>query len=252
MVRRDALVAHCDDLLEPDTFDDLVPNGLQVEGTDGVDHVVTGVSAGQDLFRTARDRDADLVLVHHGLFWPGEPTAIVGAHKDRIQLLLEEEINLLAYHLPLDAHRTVGNNFPAARDLGLVDLRPWAEHGGEPVGVRGAFPQPRDAGDVIGDVGEYYGQQVLAYDAGPDEVQAVGIVSGAAEEDARQAARDGLDLFVTGEASEWNMNHAREHGLHFVSAGHYATERVGVQLLADHLADEFGVTHEFVDIPNPV
>lgn len=252
MVHRDDLVAYCDDLLEPDAFDDLVPNGLQVEGAPEVDHVVTGVSACQDLFHAAARRDADAVLVHHGLFWPGEPTRIVGPHRERIELLLEEDLNLVAYHLPLDAHPEVGNNFPAARDLGLVDLEPWAEHGGEPVGVRGSFPEPRDAETLIGDLGEHYGQQVLAFPEGPDQVEDVGIVSGAAEEDARLAARQGLDLFVTGEASEWNMRHARETGLHFVAAGHHATERRGVQLLAERLATEFGLTHEFVDIPNPV
>lgn len=252
MVHRDDLVAHCDDLLEPEAFDDLVPNGLQVEGAPEVHHVVAGVSACLDLLRQAADRGADAVLVHHGLFWPGEPTRIVGPHRRRIQHLLEEEMNLLAYHLPLDAHPEVGNNLPAARDLGLEDLEPWAEHGGQPVGVKGSFPEPRDAGTVIGDLGEYYGQQVLAFDAGPDQVRDVGIVSGAAEEDARLAAREGLDLFVTGEVSEWNMHHARETGLHFVAAGHHATERLGVQLLARELEDALGVTHEYVDVPNPV
>ncbi len=252
MTHRDDLVNHLDGYLDVERFDDRTPNGLQVEGREHVEHVVTGVSACMPLFRKALQEDADLVLVHHGMFWGSEPTAIVGPKADRVRFLLEHDLNLVQYHLPLDAHAEVGNNFVAARELGLTDLEPWAEHDGVPIGVRGRFPESKLPDEVFEALEDLYRREPLVFAHGPDEVEHVGIVSGAAQGELVQATRDGLDLFVTGEVSEWNPRHAQAHGIHFASCGHHATERLGVQRLGAYVEDRFGLDHTFIDIPNPV
>jgi len=169
----------------------------------------------------------------------------------RVRELIEGEVNLLAYHLPLDRHPTFGNNVLAAEAFGLVDLEPFAPHKGTPIGFYGRFEEPLPAAELIRRCAEVYGQEPLVYDAGPDPVRTLGIVSGGAERQLNDAIAAGLDAFVTGEVSEWVMNVARESGIHFLAAGHYATERVGIRTLGEHLADRFGLEVEFVDLPNP-
>jgi len=250
-VDRDELVAYLDHLLAAQEGHDYCPNGLQVEGRAEIRRVVTGVSACRELFVRARELDADAVLVHHGIFLYGAPLPLTGIQYRRVRELIEGEVNLLAYHLPLDRHPTFGNNVLAAEAFGLVDLEPFAPHKGTPIGFYGRFEEPLPAAELIRRCAEVYGQEPLVYDAGPDPVRTLGIVSGGAERQLNDAIAAGLDAFVTGEVSEWVMNVARESGIHFLAAGHYATERVGIRTLGEHLADRFGLEVEFVDLPNP-
>lgn len=251
-VPRDELVAHLDTYLEAGAGSDYCPNGLQVEGRERIAKVVTGVSACLELFERARQAGADAVLVHHGLFWKGDSGRLTGVAYRRVKALIESGMSLIAYHLPLDRHPELGNNAVAARRLGLVDVRPFAQHDGLPVGFSGRFPDPPSPAELRARCRELYGQEPLIFDSGPDPVATVGIVSGAAEGELRTAIAQGLDAFVTGEATEWVMNLSREAGVHFLACGHYATERLGVQALGDHLAGHFGIEVEYIDVPNPV
>jgi dinuclear metal center YbgI/SA1388 family protein len=247
------IVAHCDQLLDAHAGRDYGPNGLQVEGRREVRKIVTGVSACVELFERARDAGADAVFVHHGLIWEGQATKpIVGSQYRRLATLIESGMHLVAYHLPLDRHPALGNNALAAKALGLYGLEPFAEHHGQPIGFRGSYPEPIAPEELVRRCRELYGQEPLAFLAGPAQVARVGIVSGGAQGEIHAAIAAGLDAYVTGEASEWVMNLARESGIHFLACGHYATERLGIRALGEHLAQRFGLQHEFVDVPNPV
>jgi dinuclear metal center YbgI/SA1388 family protein len=240
------LIDHLDALLNPSAFDDYGPNGLQVPGRDAVNTVVTGVSASVELFERAAAEGAGLVLVHHGLFW-GELAGIDERLKRRLKLLFDHDMALAAYHLPLDAHAEVGNNALLAQALGATDAEPFAG-----IGVRarlaGISPQ-----ELVARVREATGgREPLAFLAGPESVETIGIVSGGAAKNLDDAIAAGLDAFVTGEPREPAMNDAREAGIHFLAAGHYATETFGVRALGDRLAAEFGIKHVFADFPNPI
>ena len=243
------LIGHIDALLNPSAFDDYGPNGLQVPGTDAIGTLVTGVSASTALFERAIELDADLILVHHGLFWgnPSSPTPVDAQLKRRLQLLFDHDIALAAYHLPLDAHPEVGNNALLARAIGATDPEPFAG-----IGVRarleGIAPDELHARvrEATG------GREPLAFLAGPDAIHTIGIVSGAAARHLDDAIAAGLDAFVTGEPREPAMNDALENRIHFLAAGHYATETFGVRALGERLAAEFGIQHHFADLPNPI
>ncbi|HEX9736653.1 MAG TPA: Nif3-like dinuclear metal center hexameric protein [Thermoanaerobaculia bacterium] len=251
-VARGELVAYLDALLEAAKGEDYCPNGLQVEGRARIRRLVTGVSACRELFAAARERAADAVLVHHGIFWKGSSPVLTGIHYARVRELVLGEINLLAYHLPLDRHPELGNNALAARAFGLVDLEPCAYHGGEPTGFSGRFAAPIPAAELLRRTREVYGREPLAFPCGPDPVRTLAVVSGAAQRELHGAIAAGLDAFLTGEVSEWVMNVAREAGIHYLAAGHYATERLGVRALGEHLAGRFGIEVEFIDVENPV
>jgi dinuclear metal center YbgI/SA1388 family protein len=240
------LIGHLDALLNPSAFDDYGPNGLQVPGTGSISTVVTGVSASVELFERAAEHDADLVLVHHGLFW-GATGPIDAQLKRRLELLFEHDMALAAYHLPLDAHPEVGNNALLADALGATDHEPFAG-----IGVRARLPEisPEDLRARVREATG--GREPLAFLAGPDPVTTIGIVSGGAAKHLDDAIAAGLDAFVTGEPREPAMNDAREAGIHFLAAGHYATETFGVRALGERLAAEFGVRHVFADVPNPI
>lgn len=251
-IGRDDLVAYLDELLDSPRQPDFGPNGLQVEGRSEVRKVVTAVSACREVFARAAAAGADAVLVHHGLFWNGMPYVLTGVQHGRVAALIENGLSLLAYHLPLDRHPELGNNALAARAFGLVEIAPFAPYEGEPIGFAGRFPEPIAAAELVARCERVYGQPPLAFAAGPDPVRSLGIVSGGAQKELWEAVAAGLDAYVTGEASEWVMNVAREAGVHYLAAGHYATERLGVRALGEHLAERFGIEAEFVDVPNPV
>ena len=246
------LVAHCDQLLDAPATRDYGPNGLQVEGRRAVSKIVTGISSCVELFERAREASADAVLVHHGLFWDGMPRQLTGYLYHRVATLIEAGLHLVAYHLPLDRHAELGNNVLAAKGLGLYSIEPFAEYEGQPIGCRGRYPEPLARELFVERCQKLFGQTPLAFLGGPNEISTVGIVSGGAQREVHQAIAAGLDAYVTGEASEWVMNVARESGIHFLAAGHYATERLGIRALGQHLAQRFGLEHEFIDIPNPV
>ena len=247
------LLAYLDELLQPDAFSDYGPNGLQVPGPEEVRTVVTGVSASAELFERAAAHGADLVLVHHGLFWTGAPLALTPSAKRRLQLLFDHDMALAAYHLPLDGHPEVGNNALLAAGVGCTAREPFALHHGVPIGVSGGFDGDGIAADeLVARVRELTGREPLAFLDGPQRVRTIGIVSGAGADYLGDAVAAGHDAFLTGEPAERVMTHAREEGIHFLAAGHYATETLGVRRLGELLAERFGVAQLFVDVPNPI
>lgn len=251
-IERQRLLAYLDDLFQLSTAKDYGPNGLQVEGKTTIRRLVTGVSACLELFQLARQRQADAVMVHHGIFWHGTPAPLTGLQYRRVRELMLGDLNLLAYHLPLDGHPELGNNVLAARDFGLQDLSTFAPHQGVDIGFKGRFAEPISSRQLIERCTAIYGQEPLAFAHGPERIRTLGIVSGGAQKDFYAAIDLGLDAFITGEVSEFVMNVAREAGVHYLAAGHYATERCGIRRLGEHLAETFPLEVEFIDLPNPV
>jgi len=241
------LVRALDELLDPGSFDDMCPNGLQVTGASEIQRVVTGVTAQGALFERALHERAQLVLVHHGLFWDFAPVGLTPRLTERLRVLLRHDIALAAYHLPLDAHPEVGNNALLAEALGAGGHVAFAAIG------RGAtFAEPLPAAELFARVAAVTGRAPLVFDAGPPEIRRLAIVSGAAASRLDLAVAEGYDAFLTGEPRENVMADAREAGIHFIAAGHYATETFGVRRLGDWLADRFGIEHRWIDVPNPV
>lgn len=252
-MHRDQLLAYLEDHLNVDAVSDAAVNGLQVEGRAEVYRLATAVSASAALFRAAAAWGADAILVHHGLLWRGvDPVPLAGATRERLRLLLAADINLLAYHLPLDCHGEHGNNAVLARQLGLEHLEPFGLYHGVAIGFAGVFPQPVGVEELARRVLAATGQQPLVFPGGDEgAIASVGVVSGGAPETFDEAVSAGLDAFITGEAREWVMHRAAEEGVTFVAAGHYATERFGVGALGEHLAARFGLEVRFFDFPNP-
>ncbi len=247
------MVSELDELLDADIGDDYCPNGLQVEGRREVRRVVTAVSASRALLTRAVDHEADAVLVHHGLLWnSARPPCLVGSFRERVRLLLANDISLIAYHLPLDRHPELGNAAQLARRLGLEGLEPFGWHGGAPLGVCGVFPSPIAADDLFAAVTDTCDREPLVFEGNRSRVSAVGIVTGAAQGEYHTAVAAGLDAFITGEATEWVMQQVAEDGVHYIAAGHYATERFGVQAVGRWLAREHEMAVEFIDLVNPV
>jgi dinuclear metal center YbgI/SA1388 family protein len=240
-------------LLAPSRFDDYGPNGLQIPGRETVETIATGVSANAELFERARAEGADLVLVHHGLLWAGPPRPLDRAAKRRLQLLFDADMSLAAYHLPLDGHLQHGNNALLAAAIGCEGWEPFGGHKGATIGVAGRLPGEGIApSELVARVRQATQREPLAFTDGAERVRTVGIVSGAGADYLEEAIAAGLDAFVTGEPIERVMSRAREAGVHFLAAGHYATETFGVRRLGELLAAEYGVKHVFVDVPNPI
>jgi len=247
MAELDELIRYLDELLDPAAFEDMGPNGLQVPGPRAVRRVVTGVTAQRELIERAVAERAELVLVHHGLFWNFAPVGLTPRLAERLRPLFRHDVALAAYHLPLDAHPEVGNNALLADALGAGGHVAFAGIG------RGAtFAEPLPAAELFERVAAATGREPLVFDAGPPAVRRVAIVSGGAASRLDQAAAEGYDAFLTGEPKENVMADAREAGIHFIAAGHYATETFGVRRLGDLLAGRFGIEHVWIDIPNPV
>ncbi len=247
-----SIVAFLDDLLDASSFDDYGPNGLQVPGRDEVHVVVSGVSAHLELFERARDAGADLVLCHHGLFWRNQSRAIGAAQKGRLKALFDADISLVAYHLPLDAHRDVGNNALICEVLGLARGERFGIAAGRPIGFVG---EPRDTLDgrlLLERCRVAFGQEPTVFGDAARRLRRIGIVSGGGAGMLSEAIQRGLDCLVTGEPSEPAMADARENGVLFIACGHYATETFGVRRLGELVAERFGVEHRFVEIANPV
>ena len=253
MADRDEIVSFLDTLLDARDWPDYGPNGLQVPGTREVERVVTGVSAHAELFERAATAGAQLVLCHHGILWDKVPRTISTAQKRRLRALFDADLSLAAYHLPLDAHPEVGNNALICAELGLERAEPFGDHRGRSIGFVGrALDGAIDAAELLERCAAAFGREPLVYAEGPGAVRSVGIVSGGGAGNLSEAVERGLDAFVTGEPSEPAMADAREGGVHFVAAGHYATETFGVRRLGELLSERFEVEHVFVDVPNPV
>jgi dinuclear metal center YbgI/SA1388 family protein len=247
------ILREIDRLLEPGRFEDYGPNGLQVPGPAEVSTVATGVSAHAELFELAAAERAELLIVHHGLFWGSGPGPIDTALKRRLKILFDADIGLAAYHLPLDAHPEVGNNALLARALGAELLEPFALHEGEPIGFIATLPgDGLAAAELFVRVREVTSREPLVFDSGPARVRRLAVVTGAGADYLDEAAAAGADALLTGEAAERTMAQARESGLHLIAAGHHATETFGVRRLGRHIAERFDVREVFLDVPNPV
>jgi len=253
MAKRAEITAFCDDLLDVASFEDYGPNGVQVPGASEVSKVATGVTANLELLERAVESGAQLVLTHHGLLWGSELSPLSVPMAARLRALLCADVSLAAYHLPLDAHPEIGNNALLRDALGLeADGRPFGEAKGSPVGVIGRAAEPLEIGELRRRLVDAVGQEPLVFEAGPERVTSVGIVTGAGGFALHEAGPLGLDALVTGEPSEPVMGEAREYGIHFLAGGHYATETFGIRRLGELVAERFEIEHEFVDVPNPV
>lgn len=251
MVQLKDLLNYSNNVLEIERFQDYCPNGLQVEGKTEIKKIISGVTASQALIDAAVKEKADVLLVHHGYFWKGEEAQITGIKYKRIRSLIESGINLVAYHLPLDAHPLYGNNAKLAEILEL-NIAGSFPSGNTSVGMYGSLKIPMSAADFSQKVTTALGREVLHIGENSEQIQTIAWCSGAAQNYIEEAAALGVDAYLTGEISEPTVHIAREYGLHFYSAGHHATERYGVQALAEHLASHFDLDHKFIDIPNPV
>lgn len=242
------IIEYLDELLSCDEFEDYGPNGLQVPGQNEISTVVTGVSAHGELFDRAIARGADLVLVHHGLFWKGQPLELTPAMHLRLAKLFANDIALAAYHLPLDAHPEHGNNALLAAALGLQDREPLGD-----LGAQGQLiePEPLEAfGERVASV--LNGRLPLLIDGGDHPVFRVGVLTGAGTDYMADALAAGCDTFVTGEPAERAYGAARDNSIHFLAGGHHATETLGIRRLGELLAEKFAIEHHFEDVENPI
>lgn len=239
------------ELLTPDRFKDVAENGLQVEGTDDIKRVITGVSANLDLIEHAVAANADAVFVHHGIVWGGGMRSIKGWLHKRVALLIKNEINLFAYHLPLDAHPTLGNNAGLADALGIgKDRKPFGNYKGQDIGVAGQLSSPVSFGALCETATKNVGKPLAAFGAPDRAIKTVALCSGGAPDLLHEAIDIGADLYVTGEVTEWVKGVAEESGACFLALGHHASEVFGAQRVAAHLTSS-GVDAEFVNISNP-
>lgn len=251
MPERDAIVAALDQTLESALFQDYGPNGLQVEGAAEVTNIITGVTASEALLCEAVRRGAQMVVVHHGIFWGHQSPVLRGSLLKRVRVCLEANMNLVAYHLPMDRHVEIGNNAPALKELGATDLEPFAAVKGMKIGWKGRFKEPLSRDEFLRRVQALFGGKPTMFLHGPAEIRSVGFVSGAGQGELSTAVNERLDAFITGEISEYNLHIAKEEGIHHISVGHHASERMGPTCIAAWLSRNFPVQAAFVDIPNP-
>ncbi len=245
------LLSALNDYLAADSISDYCPNGLQVEGRPQIRRIISGVTASQTLIDAAIKRKADAILVHHGYFWKGENPVITGMKQRRIKSLLQHDINLIAYHLPLDVHPEVGNNVQLAQRLGLTITGPLEAGNPRSVGLIGELPQTLHSDQFASLIEAALQRTPMVIDAGKP-VRTVGWCTGGAQGYIDHAIAAGVDAFITGEISEHSTHSALENGISYFAAGHHATERYGVQALGEWIAAQFDIEHEYVECPNPV
>lgn len=252
-IAREALLSYCEQLLRVDAFADYAPNGLQVEGRANVGRIISGVTASQALLDAAVEQGADTVLVHHGYFWKGEDARVLGMKRQRLATLLRHDINLVAYHLPLDGHSIYGNNAQWAMALGLKETQGFLGAPNARIGVRGVLPEAHTGAMLKLSLERILQREVLHIPAqnANRPLRSLGLCSGGAQGYIAEAAALGLDAYLSGEISEQTLHIAREMGIDYFACGHHATERFGVRALGEHLADTFGIEHLFLDMPNP-
>jgi dinuclear metal center YbgI/SA1388 family protein len=247
MASRDEIVRYADELLEVERFPEFGRPGLQVLGAAEVSRIACGVSSSLELFERAAASGAQLVLVHHGIFWRNEPLVIDRRQRGRLEALFAGDLTLLAYHLALDAHPELGNSARLAAALGIEREREFGA-----VGLGGRLTAPAGIDELRERIRGVVERDPLVFPHGPERIERVAVSTGAGGYDLIQAAHEGYDLYLTGEPEEPSLHTARELGIHFVAAGHHATERLGVQALAAHLAERFELDWEYLELPNPV
>ncbi|MES2281309.1 MAG: Nif3-like dinuclear metal center hexameric protein [Pseudomonadota bacterium] len=252
---RALLLGAFDQLLQPERFKDYGPNGLQVEGKPEVRKIVSGVTASLALIEAAVKANADAIFVHHGLFWRGQDGRVTGWMKQRLALLLAHDINLFAYHLPLDAHPELGNNAQLGLKLGLsAHEGEKGRFGEQSLGFMGGRPDGsgfEGAESLADGIAAALKRPVTLVQGSPGAIQNVAWCSGGAQGYFEAAIAAGADAFITGEISEPQAHYAREMGVSFIACGHHASERYGAPAVAAHIASQFGLVHEFIDIDNP-
>lgn len=240
-----------DHYLQVTAFDDYCPNGLQVDADAPIQHVVTGVTACEALIDAAIAENAQAILVHHGYFWKGESAPLTDMKGKRVRKLMQHGISLLAYHLPLDAHRVVGNNVQLARALGLTLVEPLYPTQKHPIGDIGTLPTPVTPAEFAATIAHVLHREPLHIASGRSTLQRIGICTGGAQDMIEQAAQMGCEAYLSGEISERTTHQARELGLDYFACGHHATERGGIQALGDYVRDTLSISVTFVDIANP-
>ncbi len=242
------LVSYTNEILSIDKFNDYAPNGLQLEGSNHINRLATAVTASLDVITKAVDMKANALLVHHGYFWKGENPTIIGMKKTRLELLLKNNISLLAYHLPLDAHPEYGNNACLGKMFGITTTEVMDKQG---IGNIGYLDKPITLSQFAAQVSQLLSRQALVISAGNHPIKRIAWCSGGAQKYLIKAAAMGVDVYLSGEISENTVHEARELGVHYIAAGHHATERYGVQALGEHLATAFGIEHQYIEIDNP-
>ncbi len=246
------IIAYCNDLLNIQTFQDFCPNGLQVEGDHRhVKKVVLGVSISVELIQKAIQKKADLILTHHGFLWNKDDRVIKGPYKQKIKLLLDYGIAAAAYHLPLDYHPELGNNIQLAKSLGLTEIEAFSPVGAYFEAVMGKT-KLENIDKLTKEVGSVLKRKPTVLSFGKHYITKVAVATGGAQNFFTNAIENGADCFITGEISEKNFAMSQEYEVHFISAGHYATETFGIQALGKHLENQFDLSCEFIDIDNPV
>jgi dinuclear metal center YbgI/SA1388 family protein len=251
-VERQVFLKACEDLLQSDRFKDYGPNGVQVEGKPIIRRVVSGVTASRALIERAVEAQADAIFVHHGLFWRGQTGCITGWMKQRIALLLAHDINLFAYHLPLDAHPALGNNAQLGRVLGFrppIDAE-WGRFGDQAIGFWGVTDYVGPA-ELASHIEQVLGRRVTWVGDGQRPIRRVAWCTGGAQGYFEAAIEHGADAFITGEISEPQAHYARECGVAFLACGHHATERYGAPAVTAHLAAQLGLWHAYIEVDNP-
>lgn len=251
-MRRQELVDYCQQFLHADQFKDYCPNGLQVEGRDHVKTLISGVSASQALVTAAIKAKADLILVHHGYFWKGDDPCINGMLKKRLHLLLTHDINLLVYHLPLDAHAELGNNAQLGQLLNGQNIRLLNAPDTPSIIFQADLATAKTPAALQDFLSHTLHRAATHLDGGPERITRIAWCTGAAQDFIHHAAAAGCDAFISGEVSERTFHQAQELGIHYYAIGHHASERYGVQALGEHLAQHFDLQHQFIDIDNPI
>lgn len=253
VIKRDELVQYFAQMLNISQYKDYCPNGLQVEGCSEISLIVSGVTANLAMIKAAFNLKADAILVHHGCFWYKEDMPIVGFKKQRLKMLLTNDINLFAYHLPLDDHIEFGNNAQFAYQLGLVSDGRFGEKN---FGWLGKFNKTsmkiNTVGDLVQLIKSRFNRTPFLIGNAKQEIDKVAWCTGAAQEFFVAAIETGVKVFISGEISESSVHLARESGVAYIAAGHHATERYGVQALGQHIADKFNIRHQFIEIDNPI
>lgn len=250
MITLQELNVYLNELLQIQGLNDYCKNGIQVEGSSKVSKIATAVSASLETIEKAVELGVDVLLIHHGLFWNSDPHEIMGIKKKKIFLLLKHDISLIAYHLPLDAHQTFGNNWKAAIDMGWTNLKPFGLVGGIPIGVMGTFKeQTRE--QFQQSLENYYGNKAHIAPFGKEQVKSAALVSGGAYKYIHEAIAANVDCFITGNFDEPVWNIAQEEKMNFFALGHSATERIGPKAIGEHLQSKFNLNCTFIEDNNP-